>query len=160
MKTPTLFIFLAACGEVPAPVVDDGLPRFHPAEVAELYREAFDAIASGVNAAAGYDAFAYDPENGSGRIVIDDAEIDKWQSHYPYRVINGLGRPGEVIMPTPDGKRGLPVHLAHELGHALGLKHTDEYDEQGLMRPQGDFRCVGREAECLIAAMRAAGVIP
>ncbi len=40
--------------------------------------------------------------------------------------------------------------LAHEIGHAMGLKHTSS----GLMDPIMTSECVGREAQCLLSALR------
>lgn len=41
------------------------------------------------------------------------------------------------------------MFLAHELGHALGLGHS----ATGLMHPNGDYSCVGKEATCLVEAL-------
>lgn len=61
---------------------------------------------------------------------------------------------------TPNGKSELnlteqaaEVVLAHELGHALGLDHT----ETGLMQPGIAIGCLDRAAECLVEALQAKG---
>jgi hypothetical protein len=52
--------------------------------------------------------------------------------------------------------KGIRMTLAHELGHAMGLRHSDH----GLMQPKGNpERCVDAPGACLVDALREQGSI-
>lgn len=63
--------------------------------------------------------------------------------------VSSVNGRGEISVNT----RTANVILAHELGHALGLDHT----ETGLMQPNIAIGCLDRAAECLVEALKATG---
>lgn len=52
-------------------------------------------------------------------------------------------------------KLGLTLAMAHELGHAFGLEHTDH----GLMTPDLNSQCLLTPGACLVAALKENGNI-
>ena len=166
-----VLLLLAACEQQPR----DMRTRFHPRSVAEVYAHTFEQLAAATNAELGYDCLAVDPVGGTGSITVDDALLDARMASGPDLHVNGLyfESTNTIVMGTPFGK--LPdtpigtcvaagtchvatVWLAHEVGHALGLEHTEGHT--GLMRPQGDSECGRNEARCLVDALRAGGLAP
>lgn len=93
--------------------------------------------------------------------VVDTTRVTSTLDDTPGTIVAGLwdARSREVVMPEREWLEASGVRvsyrnvLAHEWGHALGLKHS----AAGIMRADGDPSCNGRETECLRAAIEQQG---
>lgn len=133
---------LAACG-----------PQLHVSSVDPETQPYLDHITSNLQA-LGYEGLIVAHKDGVA-IVADNALIaernDVAQSQAFYSARRNL-----IALPSGDPDKGkVRLMLAHELGHAFGLPHSDH----GLMMPDKypDY-CYGSNAAiCLIEALRDGG---
>lgn len=167
----SLLLLLVACGPHQP---EDKQIKYHPTSVTPAYETTFKLLSESVNEMVGYSMLAVDPKNGLGAIVIDEARLDRLPT------ANGLTATGAYSKATHDVVMRMPVgpmpitppdgsciklhtcrmetmFFAHEIGHALGAEHI--FTDSGLMRPQGDIACDGREAQCLVDALTEQGLL-
>jgi hypothetical protein len=149
LSLPLIFI---ACGPPPPTVVIGSVE----ATIVNLV----DELAAEVNAAAPYEVVLRAP---TGISIQTSTTLSAQVPDDDYQAV-GLWEPGEkrISVVPPDiwveqdgGSKALtptPVVkliLAHELGHAMGLKHTHD----GLMTKVVNVKCLDRAAECLVEAL-------
>lgn len=126
-----------------------------PVQRDEALLDDFEAINAGYRALAGRDL----PATFGFR--VDDAKIEDRRKQMKKGVAASYFEfENEVVMPSKkwwEAHYHLRVYrssFAHEIGHAMGLEHS----ETGLMMERGDPACVDREGECLFIAL--GGVLP
>jgi hypothetical protein len=150
-------LLLTSC--LAAPVfVSPGHPVYRPTRVSPEYYDVFRVIQEQATNVVGYDVigiYAF----GSGYVEVDDAKIDRrnlpLQDNKP-RVF-AFTQNRDITMRSADL---IPVSLrasvlAHEIGHAMGLPHSNH----GLMQPIMRDGFVGHEGEALVEALRDGGLL-
>lgn len=140
-----IFLLLCACG-----------PSLTVGHVDDDVAASLSFLCIDLRSVVGYQIVSVNPVDGRILIVTDNAEVEKYDT------------PGAPTFGSYDKSRDtIYLHdfgpalgawqrryLAHELGHAFGLQHTDN---GGLMDPYPAWRCqdAGHQetARCLIEAL-------
>ena len=156
-----LILLLASCTQLRVASVD------------EVVQPAFDVITSDLKALGYSDLVKMDRKGIT--IVNDDALV---QARLDNPESKGIAywddENDRIVMPKPDTwyhytkedgtpggnlktQLGIELILAHEMGHAFGLPHTDH----GIMgaHGEGDDECTRRAAACLVESLREKGML-
>jgi hypothetical protein len=159
MKYLIAMLLLASCA---AEEEVDTRPKFNPGLIDLPLRAGFDRIAADINQALNYTAVEYRDDSSAAVVMSNDPKIlEGWTvglwSHAAetvYIMGDRLERErysayGNTFL-TEDTRL---LILAHEIGHALGLRHADH----GIMTPnalQADQgSCYTRIGECIREAL-------
>lgn len=153
-------LLLIACGpQLRVKSVDEAQRATFDKLVADLDTLGFDGL---IAQAATEDAFSIVTDTAriqerNAKKAADEAGAMAFISYEEKTLV--MAEVGEWLL-MPDGKtemslsaQSAEIVMAHELGHAFGLDHT----ETGLMQPGMAIGCLDRAAECLVEALQAKG---
>lgn len=145
-------------------------PRLDIAHVDPALDEMVSTLIAEINEEIGYVAVSISSNGrlGSIDVVASWDKLDYYDEATGTRAA-GMYIPipggGRIVVPppnvlSPDSKvrysaTSVNNILAHEIGHALGLKHSST----GIMTPVNDVDCLRREAKCLVAALVEQGLL-
>jgi hypothetical protein len=136
-------------------LVGCGAPQLSFGEVDPEWREDFLAVVAELNEAAGQELVVL--EAGGPNTLVSDADLIAAHSRRTGKKVAGFVK-GDLIVMLPYAEarwRAGPLLtrsiVAHELGHLLGLGHSDR---GGIMWPTLTSECAGREGTCLAEALR------
>lgn len=161
-------ILLAACGNP----IEETRVVLKISSVDARLRPMYDALRIDVERLAGYDVLPLVDGDGITLVVDNDRCVQKTREEWDadVKTIFVLGfwsrKTSEIVLVEPGANLQFhptlninyrpdlqiyPVVLAHEIGHALGLPHS----ESGLMRDAINVdACAGNEARCLLDALQ------
>jgi len=146
--------FLSGCGTQQPP---PKRANFHPSYVDYMYRKDFFILADYINEELGYEALSVQEDSHQSIQVLSADNQEFWSKLPPGTIGATQNRTTIILLPveTVSTKHARSL-LAHELGHALGLVHSDH----GLMAPIITDDCENIEGPCLLDALRDQGLAP